>query len=207
MSDNEPSRMDRRAALKWLGAAVVAFPLLDWSSDAQTSITHTLTDPDLLELGQLWGRTLTPDELRAIKALCSVIIPADDKSPAAGELHLADFIDEWVSAPYPSQQADQKTIRGGLIWLKAESQKRFQRDFPDLTDEQKIKICDDIAFVPKATPEFVTAAQFFAKMRDLTATGFYTTKEGMKDLQYRGNVSLATFDGPPREVLAYLGLA
>src|SRR5277367_5713483 len=98
MSENEPFRMDRRAALKWLGAAFVAFPLLDWSSDAQTNIARTLTDPDLLEPGKLWDTTLTPDELHAVKALCSVIIPADDKSPAAGDLQLADLIDEWVSA-------------------------------------------------------------------------------------------------------------
>jgi hypothetical protein len=207
MNDDEIPRMDRRSALKWLGAAFVAFPLVDWTAEAQTEIVHTLTDPNLLEPEKLWGRTLNPDELRATTALCNVIIPADDKSPGAGDLQLADFIDEWVSAPYPNQQADKKTVRKGLAWLKAESHKRFQKDFPELTDEQKMKICDDIAFVPKAAPKFAAAAVFFAKMRDLTATGFYTTKEGMKDLQYVGNVSLGSFEGPPPNVLAYLGLS
>jgi len=44
-------------------------------------------------------------------------------------------------------------------------------------------------------------------MRDLTATGFYTTKEGMKDLQYIGNTPLLAFKGPPKEVLEHLKLA
>ncbi len=43
-------------------------------------------------------------------------------------------------------------------------------------------------------------------MRDLTATGFYTTLEGTKDLQYIGNTPQFGFKGPPKEVLEYLKL-
>ena len=117
-----------------------------------------------------------------------------------------DFIDEWVSAPYETHQADQKQIVEGLAWLDSEAKKRFDKNFCDATDEQKTKICDDICYAPKAAPEFKTAAAFFAKMRDLTATGFYTTREGMVDLKYKGNIPLATFNGPPKAVLEYLKL-
>ncbi len=207
MNNHELKRMDRREALKWVGAALVAFPLLELPSHAAApKIKHTLSDPDLLHPGKLWDRVLTPDELRAAAALSDVIIPADDKSPAASQVGLADFIDEWVSAPYPIQQADKKTIREGLAWLNAEAQKRFQKDFAALAEDQKTKICDDICFVPKAAAEFKTAAEFFARMRDLASTGFYTTKEGMRDLAYKGNVPLTAFKGPPPEVLEYLKL-
>ena len=98
-------------------------------------------------------------------------------------------------------------MRKGLAWLEAESTRRFQKDFTSLDDQQKTAICDDICFVPKAKPEFREAAQFFAKMRNLTAGGFYTTPEGWKDIGYVGNVALAEFPGPPPEVLKHLGLA
>ncbi len=75
-----------------------------------------------------------------------------------------------------------------------------------MTEAQKRRICEDICYVPKAKPGFQRAAEFFAKFRDLTASAFYTTAEGMKDLQYVGNVALTKFDGPPPEVLAYLKL-
>ena len=56
-------------------------------------------------------------------------------------------------------------------------------------------------------PEFASASKFFAKFRDLTAGGFYTTPVGMKDIGYTGNVALDRFDGPPLEALKKAGLA
>ena len=53
---------------------------------------------------------------------------------------------------------------------------------------------------------FANAAKFFARYRDLTAGGFYSTPVGRKDLQYIGNVALASFDGPSLEVLRKVGL-
>lgn len=207
MNSDENFRLSRREALKWVGAALTVFPMLETKGfSAGSEIKRTLTDPDLLHPGRLWDRVLTREELRTVTALCDIIIPADERSPAASKVGVPDFIDEWVSAPYPIQQADQLLVRNGLKWLDGEAAKRFQKDFAALSDEQKIQICDDIAFVPKAKDEFKTGAEFFARMRDLTATGFYTTKEGMKDLRYIGNVPLSAFTGPPKEVLEYLKL-
>jgi hypothetical protein len=206
--NTELSRLDRREALKWITAAVAAFPALDWNAlGATPNVTRTLSDPDLLNPGTLWPRTLTEAELKTVAALCDIIIPADDQSPSASKVKVPDFIDEWVSAPYPTQQADQKMIREGLVWLDEESIHRFAKPFIDLTDPQKTAICDDICFVPKAKPAFKNAALFFARFRDLTATGFYTTKEGMKDLKYIGNMPMTTFNGPPPAVLKHLGLS
>ena len=109
-----------------------------------------------------------------------------------------------MSAPFPTQQDHQKVLREGLVWLNGESKTRFGKEFAELAEEQKTRICDDICFEPKAKDEFKTGARFFALARNLTATGFYTTREGMKDLQYIGNVALAEFPGPPREVLERL---
>ena len=210
-----PARMDRRSAIKWMLAAAASAALLErsaFSVEAAALPTSTGygTDPDLLKdykPGDLWPLTFTEAQRRTAAALCDVIIPADAKSPAASALGVHDFIDEWISAPYPGHAGDRRVILEGLTWLEAEARRRFESDFANLVLRQKTAICDDICLVQTAKPEFRTAAQFFKRYRDLTAGGFYTTREGMKDIGYTGNVPLATFAGPPTEVLRKLGLA
>ena len=118
-----------------------------------------------------------------------------------------DFIDEWISAPYPQQRGDRPIVLNGLLWIEAESQKRFQKAFPAL--ERRATRADRRRHLHHASrrPEFADAARFFAKFRDLTAGGFYTTPVGMKDIGYTGNVALTRFDGPPLEALKKAGLA
>jgi hypothetical protein len=117
-----------------------------------------------------------------------------------------DFVDEWISAPYPEHQEHKKLILEGLAWLDAESQKRFKTKFVDLSDAKNHQICDDICDPSKAKKPFTQPAHFFSVFRDLVTSGFYTTPEGMKDVGYVGNVALQKFEGPPKEVLAYLKL-
>lgn len=203
-------RMDRREAIKWMLAASATLAVFDPRRlPAASSRSGYGTDPNLMEVykpGELWPLTFTKEQHRTVTALCDVILPADQKSPSASQLRVPDFIDEWISAPYPDQQADRQQVLEGLTWLDAESAKRFDHPFAELRDVQKQQICDGICFVQKAPPGCERAAQFFAKFRNLTLGGFYTTPEGMKEIQYLGNVPLTTFDGPPPEVLAYLKL-
>jgi gluconate 2-dehydrogenase gamma chain len=163
-------------------------------------------DPDLVNPELLWEKLLTAEERATAAALCGVIIPADDRSPSAAQLKVEDFVDEWVSAPYPLQKRDLQIVRGGLAWINTEAGKRFKRRFAELGDKQKIAICDDIADLEKARRPFKSGARFFDRMRFLTMLGFYTTLEGMKDLGYVGNVPSAEWKGPSREVLAHLKL-
>ncbi len=208
---NEPQRLDRREAIKWMLAATATVSLMNFRSFGAPAPAASGygTDPDLLKdykPGDLWPLTFTKAQHRAVAALCDVIIPADAKSPGASSLGVPDFIDEWISAPYPEQQTDREEILYGLAWLDRESGKRFGKVFADLNDGQKRSLCDDICYVPGAKRGFKTAARFFARFRNLTASGFYTTPQGWKDIQYLGNVALAKFKGPPPEVLKYLNL-
>jgi hypothetical protein len=122
-------------------------------------------------------------------------------------LGVPDFIDEWVSAPYEPQQNHRTMIVDGLVWLDEESQRRFGKDFHELEEAETHAICDDICYVPRARAEHREAARFFAVFRNLTAGGFYSTRVGMQDVGYVGNVPLPSFDGAPAEVLQRLGLA
>jgi gluconate 2-dehydrogenase subunit 3-like protein len=208
-------RIPRREAIRWVIAAAAAGSVVEvgtvaFAAPEKTLATHGYgTDPKLNEVykpGDLWPLTFNENQRRTAAALCDVIIPADDKSAAASELNVHDFIDEWISAPYPRQQSDRKSVLEGLAWLDAESIRRFKKGFAQLSNAQQCAICDDICDQSKAKHNFQKAAAFFANFRNLAASGFYTTPEGMKDLQYVGNVALTQFDGPPPEVLKHLNL-
>ena len=208
--------MDRRTTIKWMFAAAATVPSLrptfadEVARDVAANQAGYGTDPDLQKEwkpGGPWPLTLTESARETAKALCDLIIPADDVSPAASSVGVVEFIDEWISAPYPQQRSDRPIVLTGLSWIEAESQKRFRKAFPALTDAQRAQIADDICSPAKAKPELADAAKFFSKFRDLTAGGFYTTPVGMKDIGYTGNVPLAKFDGPPLEALKKAGLA
>jgi hypothetical protein len=211
--------MDRRDAIKWMMTAVAASALLErdaFGADATPPARSGSmpgvgygTDPDLLKMykpGELWPLTFDDAQRATAAALCDVIIPADAKGPGAAAVRVHEFIDEWISAPYPGHDDDQRMVVEGLAWLEAESQRRFQNRFVNLIARQKSAICDDICYPPNAKPEFHRAALFFRRYRDLTAGGYYSTPEGMKDIGYTGNVPLEKFV-VPAEALKQLGLA
>ncbi|MDE2982404.1 MAG: gluconate 2-dehydrogenase subunit 3 family protein [Gemmatimonadota bacterium] len=165
----------------------------------------TLTDPDMLAPVVPWDMVLTEEELRQVAALADVIIPADAGSPAASAVGVPDYINEFVSAPAHTEQLTQ--LRGGLAWLNRVARERFgAENFPALQLVQQHEICDEICFEPDVPEDLKPQARFFDAVRDMCATGFWTTEEGMRDLGYVGNVPLPSFDGPPPEVLAQLGL-
>ena len=210
-------RPDRREAIKWMLAASAAMrfsvvPSLGQTPPATTPPLSPLgygRDPDLQKAykpGEFWNLTFTDAQRGLAAALCDEIIPADSVSPSASDLHVHDFIDEWISAPYPDQQTDRTLILNGLEWLETESKRRFGLSFIGLIYQQRRMILDDICHEAKAAEPFKAAAKFFARFRDLTGGGFYTTNEGMKDLQYVGNVPLESFAGPPLELIRKLGL-
>jgi hypothetical protein len=202
-------RLPRREAIKWMLAVSASAPLLGNSSFGKPPVAGYGTDPKLMEVykpGDLWPLTFSAEQHKTVAALCDLILPADGNSPSASQLNVPDFMDEWVSAPYPEQREDRKKILEGIDWIEKQSMKKFKRAFASLSEDQKRDICDQICYEPKAKAHLKQAAQFFNRFRGLTVNAFYTTPEGMKDIQYIGNVPLTKFEGPPPEVLAYLKL-
>ena len=209
---NDSLRIDRRTALKWVLAAGAALQLpagVALAQETAKSVSGYGKDPNLLkihQIGELWPLTLNESQRATATMLSDLIIPADDESPAASKVGVIDFIDEWISAPYPNNQRDKPVVVQGLAWLDQESQRRFKNNFSALTEKERVAICDDLS-AAKPAAQFEEAAKFFVRYRALTAGGYYTTPVGMKDLRYVGNVAMTTFDGPPPELMKKLGLA
>jgi len=218
---------DRRTTIKLIMAAAAAMPALRARANYRDMLEPGASgpgdlrqfvptmqgygpDPDLIkayEKGAFWPLTLSADQRQLATALSDLIIPEDGHSPSASAVGVVDFIDEWISAPYPQQRADRETVLNGFTWLDGEARHRFEQPFAGLGEGQQRGICDRICDKSRAAADLQGPAQFFASYRNLTAAGFYTTLAGRKDLQYIGNVALTHFDGPPVELLKRLGLA
>ena len=175
-----------------------------------------LWDPDLLSPVVPWERTLESDELESLAVLCDVILPADDRSPSASEVGAHDFIDEWVSAPYEALQAGRRADpgRAGVARPRSPCALRqrglVRQPCASATSHPRSTTPSATTSATRKQAEggpFEAASLFFDQVRYLTLTAFWTTAEGMDDLQYIGNTPLTRWDPPPPEVLRHIGLA
>jgi gluconate 2-dehydrogenase gamma chain len=144
----------------------------------------------------------TPHEIATIAVLSDIIIPRDTVSGSATDAKVPDFI-EFIVKDKPDFQVP---MRGGLRWLDMQSAKRFGKAFKDCSSQQQIQIVDQIAYPKKAKPEMKQGVSFFNLMRNLTATGFYTSQIGIKDMGYMGNTG-NQWNGVPDDVLKQYGLS
>ena len=147
---------------------------------------------------------LTNEELSLIAVLCDIILPASNSAGSATDAKVPEFI-EFIVKDLPKNQLP---MRGGLMWLNGESNKRYNKVFMDCSNAEQIAIVDDIAYPDpdNKKPEYAQGIAFFKRMRNMTLTGYYTTKMGFDDLGYQGNRP-NTWDGVPQEVLNKHGLS
>jgi gluconate 2-dehydrogenase gamma chain len=203
--------MKRRDLLKNIGLGSAGV-LAVGTADAQKPAAKAAIIPDV-ENGRLRHEIIRDNELKAkkffsiaelatLKILVDIIIPADGKSGSASQAGVPDFI-EFIAKDMPQHQTP---LRGGLMWLDNVSKSTFGKKFAALTSENRIKIIDLIAYPKKAKPEHSQGVSFFNLVRNLTATGFFTSKIGMEDLGYKGNTP-NQWEGVPSEVLAKYNLS
>jgi gluconate 2-dehydrogenase gamma chain len=144
----------------------------------------------------------TPHEMQTITILCDIIIPKDNASGSASDAKVPDFI-EFIVKDQPDNKVP---MRGGLRWLDMQCLNRYQNSFAECNSKQQMEIVDEIAWPKKAKPEMKQGVSFFNLMRNLTATGFYTSEMGVKDVGYVGNTP-NQWNGVPDDVLKQYGLA
>jgi len=196
----------RRNALKIIGATPVAAGLGIAGADAaQAPAAHehaaAQKTASAVRKAPYKPKFFTAHEWATVTMLADIIIPKDEKSGSASDAGVPEFIDFTMT-----DQPDMQTpMRGGLRWLDTTCRKRFSKEFIDLAAADRTAILDEIAYPKKATPEMSQGAAFFTSVRNLVATGFYTSKIGIADLGYMGNVP-TVWNGCPEECLDHLGL-
>ncbi len=212
--------MDRRQSLKALAVGTVsASLLLDACKTADKKADVAAKPTEVNEGGGAPGLDRQPEEIAhykevtsktffnehemaTIAILADIIIPKDEVSGSATDAKVPEFI-EFIVKDMPHYQTP---MRGGLKWLDVHSYKKFEKSFKDLNNQQQLEMVDMIAYPKKAKPEHKQGVAFFNTMRDLTATGFYTTEMGVKDVGYMGNAP-NQWNGVPDDVLKQYDLA
>ena len=143
----------------------------------------------------------TAAEMATITVLGDIIIPKDEKSGSASDAKVPDFI-EFIVKDIPDHQTP---MRGGLRWLDMQCLNRYGKVFTDCSKAQQIELIDMIAYPNKAKPEMAQGVAFFNRMRDLTASGFFTSEIGVKDVGYAGNTP-NKWTGVPDDILKHYGM-
>jgi hypothetical protein len=144
----------------------------------------------------------TPHEYATVATLVNLIIPADARSGSATDAGVPEFMD-FMMVDQPRRQV---AMRGGLALIDRLSDARFGKRFTAATDAQRRQLLDEIAYTSNADPGLSQAVAFFSSFRDLTASGFWSSRMGVADLQYQGNVFVSDWNGCPDEALRKLGL-
>jgi gluconate 2-dehydrogenase gamma chain len=142
----------------------------------------------------------TPHEYATVTVLVDLIIPRDERSGSATDAGVPEFMDFIMM----DDRGRQTAMRGGLALIDRLCEARFDKRFVDCTDADRKRLLDVIAFPATAPPSLSHAVAFFSSFRDLTASGFWTTKMGVTDLQYQGNTFVADWDGCPDGALKHL---
>ena len=205
--------MNRRDSIKALGLTVVSTTVLleackqpDTKTDVaapEETAKETGREPWEIERDKkLKSETyFTKHEMATITVLADIIIPKDEVSGSASDAKVPEFI-EFIVKDIPEHKVP---MRGGLKWLDVYSFNKFQKSFVEASADQQISIVEEIAYPKKARPEMQAGVTFFNRMRNLTASGFYTTEIGVKDIGYVGNAP-NQWAGVPQDVLKQYGM-
>lgn len=200
--------MDRRDSIKSLFLGSVAAGLV-----LQGCAPDSVVDGDKVGVtdAPLYGRTepekvrdqklhedefFNEHELTTIAVLCDIILPKNNQFGSASDSGVVEFVDFIVK----DMTHYQTPLRGGVMWLDGFSNRLYNKEFVACSDTEQLAMCDRIAYPKKTKPELKQGEQFFTRMRNLTLTGYFTSKMGIEDLGYKGN-SPNVWDGVPEEVL------
>jgi hypothetical protein len=202
--------MTRRDAMATLALSSLAALLRTTPARAQATARRVWDElaaaksPGSYEL-----KFFTSEEFATARCLSDLIIPADARSGGAIDAGVPEFMD-FILSVYPEEQ---KWMRDGIVWLDGEANRRFhhpyqpeKQDFVACTAKEQTALLDDIAWPRKERTELKAGVDFFNRFRDFTASGFWSSKIGIEDLQYMGNTVVGEWTGCPAAALEKLGV-
>ena len=189
--------ISRRDVLKTLTLGVAGGGVLQVIPLEAAELAHQMVhkEKQAAPAGKYTPKFFTAKQYEAISWLCDSIIPKDDKSGGALDAGAPEFIDLLTSENEDYQLA----LGGGLMWLETRCIDQYGRVFMECAPEQRKELLDLIAFRKNAGKDagLSQGVAFFAFLRKMTCDGYYTSKVGIADLQYIGNVTRSAWLGCP----------
>ncbi len=215
--------IDRRSALRLIGTAPLAVAFTVGSTEAFAAAEHATKAVKAAAKGQAYvPKFFTPQEWKTVRVLVDMIIPADERSGSATDAGVPEFMDYLMNDPTDTdlqRERRQTAMRGGLAWINNVCESRFGHGFAESSEAERKAVLDEIAYTKDEREEEAQMREphdlrvvvrhgpsFFNSFRDLTASGFWSSKMGIDDLGYVGNRFMAEWKGAPPEILAKLGL-
>ena len=195
--------LSRRETVKLLAMAPLGIALAWRPSRAQFErLLRTSLDPrpSTLDL-----KFFTAEEYQTVRVLADLIIPRDERSGSASDAGVPEFMDFMMADEDTSPEA-RTAIRDGLAWTDAECGRRYGKRFVECSERERSALLDDIAWPARARPEMSHGVEFFNAFRDLTASGFWSSEMGVKDLRYQGNSVVPNWTGCPDAALRKIGV-
>jgi gluconate 2-dehydrogenase gamma chain len=197
------TEINRRTMLGLIGSVPVAAGLTWTDAEAAQAAKSAQATRRTAARGAYKPKFFNPHEWATVQVLVDIIIPKDERSGSATDAAVPEFMDFMMD----DQPTRQTAMRGGLAWIDLECEDRYDKRFLDCSGEERTAVLDDIAWPQKAKPAFAHGVAFFNSFRDLTASGFWSSKMGVEDLQYTGNVMVPEWKGCPDEALRKLGVS
>ena len=197
------SHPSRRETVKLLGMVPLGLALAWTPSRTQVERFLRLSlgpRPSTLDL-----KFFTSEEYPTVRLLADLIIPRDARSGSASDAGVPEFMDFMMADQDTSAEA-RTAMRGGLAWTDAECGRRYGKRFVECSERERIGLLDEIAWPARARPEMSHGVTFFNAFRDLTASGFWSSEMGVKDLRYQGNAVVPTWTGCPDASLRKIGV-
>jgi gluconate 2-dehydrogenase gamma chain len=189
--------ISRRDVLRTLAVGVAGGSVLQVIPLEAAELAHQMVHKEkaAAPAGKYAPKYFNAKQYQTILSLCDTIIPKDEKSSGALEAGAPEFIDLLTS----ENEEYQLALGGGLMWLDTHCIDQYGKVFMECAPEQKKEILDLIAFRKNAKkdPGLSQGVAFFAFLRELTCDGYYTSKIGIEDLQYIGNVTRSEWPGCP----------
>ena len=196
--------ISRRSALKLVTGGPVAAALAWTPAEARQAHEHAekARADAAKQAAPFKPKFFTAHEYATVTILVDLIIPRDERSGSATDAGVPAFMD-FMMTDQPQRKV---AMRGGLALVDRLAESRFGKRFVSASDAQRRQLLDEIAYTTNPDPGLRQAVTFFSSFRDLTASGFWSTKMGIADLQYQGNVFVDEWTGCPAPALAKLGV-
>jgi len=207
-SESPAPGVSRREIFNIIGSVPALAAVTAGMAGAQTheDHSHMAHQAAVAAKGPYQRQTFDDHQWKTVCILSDLIIPADDRSGSATQAAVPEFLDDWIA--FRTEQDGNQNLRaeifGGLMWLDRESQRLFQKDFADAAPDQQKQILDRLAYTERVAADDRPWAAFFNQFRSLTVSGFYSSKMGVADLPYLGNVAVEEWKGCDPKVWAII---